>query len=213
MSTPTKITFADHAVVACGTLSPEINYLRKTGFLDAERVLFTKPGRHEVPEELELELKKRIDIARNYADKVIVVYGDKFCYLNANKPARTMKHIIEENGPGITKIHATHCMDMLASTEERNNLSKGEKVFWLTPGWIVYRDFVFQDWDKGKANENFPKHTGGAFLLDGIGFWNRYTETHPEQILEFCDWMGIPITPQNVSLTRFKELLADCVGN
>lgn len=211
MNPQKRVSFSDWAVVACGTMNLEINHLRKTGFLDAKRVLYTKPGRHEVPAELESELKKRIGIARNYSDKIIVVYGDKFCYLNANKPARTMNHIIEENGPGIRKIHATHCMDMLVNADERKELSKGEKVFWLTPGWIVYRKFVFQDWDKGKANENFPKHTGGAFLLDGIGFWDRYMEEHPELILEFSDWMGIPIIPQNISLDRFKTLLADCV--
>jgi hypothetical protein len=42
-----RISFGSYAVVACGTLAPEINYLKKSGFLDAREILFTKPGRHE----------------------------------------------------------------------------------------------------------------------------------------------------------------------
>ena len=102
-------------------------------------------------------------------------------------------------------------MDMLAGESQRHKISDGKKIWWLTPGWIIYRHHVFQDWDKGKANENFPQHTGGAILLDGIGFWNRYSEEHPEKILEFSDWMGIEIRSHKITLDRLKSLLADCV--
>ncbi len=210
-----NVSFQEHAVVACGTLSPEINYLRKTGFLDAARILYTKPGRHEDPEELEAQLVKRLESAREYAKKVIVVYGAKFCYLNAKRPARTIDMIIEEQEKklrvGITRIPATHCVDMLASREKREEISEGGKVFWLTPGWVKYKNFVFQDWDRGKANETFPQNTGGAVLLDSVGFWNDYSESNPEQLLEFSDWMGIPILPQAVPLDRFEQLLAGCL--
>jgi hypothetical protein len=191
-------------------MSPELNYLRKTGFLNARKVFFTKPGRHEVPTELESQLIERIRSARAVAEKIIVVYGGKFCYLNPSAPARTIDMIIDEQGDGIRKIDATHCIDMLADAEQRDNLAEGQKIFWLTPGWILYRTLVFQDWDKGKANENFPRHTGGAILLDAIGFFDDYSQKHPEEILEFSDWMGIPIRPQQVSLERLKTLLTAC---
>jgi len=211
MSQKNKISFLDYTIVACGTMSFELNYLKKIGFLDVEKILFTKPGRHEVPRELERQLIDKIDIAREYSDKIIVVYGGKFCYLNASNPSRTVDQIIDEKGKGIYRINATHCVDMLAGAEERADISKGEKVIWLTPGWIVYRNYVFQDWDKGKANENFPQHTGGAILLDGINFWENYSEKHPEKILDFSDWMGIPIKIHKISLDRFKKLLLNCI--
>jgi len=102
-------------------------------------------------------------------------------------------------------------MDMLADEKERERISGGQKVWWLTPGWIIYRHNVFQDWDKGKANENFPQHTGGAVLLDGIDFWEKYSQEHPEEILEFSDWMGIEIRPHKIDLDRLKTLLSECV--
>ena len=210
MEETSGISFEDCAVVACGTLNLELTALRESGFLDARRILYTRPGRHEDPKELERQLLERIDQAKRYADKVIVVYGGKYCYINTTEPARTIDDVISEQGGNVTRIAATHCLDMLVSREQREMLSGGDKVLWLTPGWIVYRHDVFQDWDVGKANENFPRHSGGAILVDTVGFWEDFSERKPEKILDFSDWMGIPIIPKTVSLERLEGLLHDC---
>jgi hypothetical protein len=208
-----QLSFKDCAVVSCGTLAPELNYLKKKGFLDASKIIYTTPGRHEVLKELESQLIQKINSAKQHSKKIIIVYGGKFCYINADNPYRTMDTMIQEQETGISisRINATHCIDMLVGEIERAKISRGQKVWWLTPGWIIYRNHVFQDWDKGKANENFPQHTGGAVLLDGIDFWDKYCQEHPEKILEFSDWMGIEIRPYKITLGRLKNLLFDCV--
>ena len=203
------VSFEDIAIVSCGTLSLELNYLRSQGFLDADHVYFTTPGLHESPRELENQLPARIERARQKTDKILVVYGGKFCYVNANHPTRTIDTIIAEQGGNIARINATHCMDMLASETERDAWAGGEKVLWLTPGWIKFRHQVYKGWDKGLANENFPKHTGGAMVLDGIGFMDDYMAEHAEELLEYSDWMGIPIQPYPITLDRFKSLLLE----
>lgn len=173
------MSFKNYVTVFCSTLSPELNYLKNNKFLDARKILYTKPGRHEVPVELETELIKKITIAKKYSENIIVVYGGKYCYINIKEPNKTIDKIIKEQGKNISRINASHCIDMLASEMERENIANavtnGEKVWWLTPGWILYRHDVFQDWDKAMANENFPKHTGGAILLDGVEFWEKYS--------------------------------------
>jgi len=206
-----NLSFENYAIVSCGTLAPELNYLRKQGFLDAKKIVYTTPGRHEVPRELESQLIEKINTAKEHSKRIIIVYGGKFCYINVDNPYRTIDTIIQEQETGISisRINATHCMDMLASETERKKISGGQNVWWLTPGWVIYRNYVFQDWDKGKANENFPQHTGGAILLDGIGFWNKYSQEHPEKILELSDWMGIEIRPHKVTLDRFENLLLE----
>ncbi|MGD8725099.1 MAG: DUF1638 domain-containing protein, partial [Desulfobacterales bacterium] len=150
------------------------------------------------------------------AQKVIVVYGGKFCYVNPDEPTRTMQTIIEAQGPKVTRIQATHCIDALAADAERHKiaqqLASGEKVWWMTPGWIKFRYHVFKDWDKGLANENFPRHTGGAIVLDGIGFVEDYMAEKPEEFLEYSDWMGIPIQAYPIALDRFKSLLLDAAS-
>jgi hypothetical protein len=205
------ISFSDITIVSCGTLTLELNHLKETGFLDAQQILFTTPGLHERPKELERQLINRVEKAKEKTSKVIVVYGGKFCYVNGDEPTRTMKTIIQELGPEVVRIQATHCMDMLASEEDREKIARemagGEKVWWMTPGWIKFRHDVFHGWDKGLANENFPRHTGWAIVLDGIGYMDRYMAEKPEELLEYSDWMGIPIQTYPITLDRFKSLL------
>jgi hypothetical protein len=207
----TNNSFKDCVVIACGTMSPEINYLKKEGFLDAKKIIFTTPGLHEIPRELEKQLIDKIKKAREFSDKIIVVYGGQFCYVNSNDLFRNIDTIIGEQGEGIARIQASHCVDMIVGKKEREEIANGEKVWWMTPGWILYRHDVFKDWDKGLANENFPKHTGGAILLDAIDFFNPYIENYAEKILDYSDWMGIPIIPHEVTLDRFKKKLLDAL--
>ncbi|MBT8366095.1 MAG: DUF1638 domain-containing protein [Deltaproteobacteria bacterium] len=208
-----NISFADIAIVSCGTLSLELNYLKKEGFLDINYLYYTTPGFHEDIHQLEHQLIKEINMAKKIVDKVIVIYGGKFCYVNPDKPTRTMQTIVEEQGPEVVRIQATHCVDMLAGEAERKKIAAdaagGEKVGWMTPGWVKFRRHVFKDWDKGMANENFPRHTGGAVVLDGIGYVEKYMSDKPEEFLAYSDWMGIPIQPYAISLDRFKSLLLE----
>ncbi len=208
-----KVSFSEIAIVSCGTLSMEIRQLQREGFLDAKEVFFTTPGLHQDIKELEKQLVSRLQKAISLVKGVIVVYGGKFCYVNAEEPTRTIDTILEEVGDNIVRINATHCMDMLASEEERENIAQelagGEKVWWMTPGWVKFRKEVFKGWDKAMANENFPRHSGGAIVLDGIGFMDKYMQEDPEGFLEYCDWMGIPMQSYNISLDRFKSLLLE----
>ncbi len=207
------VSFADIAVVSCGTMSLELNYLKKEGFLDTPKIYYTTPGLHQDIPELENQLVRMINKAREKTGKVIVIYGGKFCYVNADEPTRLMQTIIKEQGPSVSRIDATHCMDMLADEDERNRIADemagGEPVWWMTPGWIKFRKEVFKGWDQGLANENFPRHTGGAIILDGIGYMDQYMAKDPEAFLDYSDWMGIPIMPYTIGLDRFKSLLVE----
>ncbi len=209
MNTP---SFADIAIVACGTMSLELNHLKAEGFLDTEYLFYTTPGLHQDIPELERQLLRKIEKGRQSADKVLVIYGGKFCYVNVDEPTRRMQDIIAELGDDVARIDATHCMDMLASEAEREKIAAevagGEPVWWMTPGWVKYRKQVFKGWDKGIANENFPRHSGGAIVLDGVGYLDQYMAEEPEEFLEYCDWMGIPMQAYPVTLDRFKSLLA-----
>jgi hypothetical protein len=208
-----ELSFSNTAIVACGTMSPEINHLVKEGFLDTTHIFYTTPGLHQDIPELEVQLIKFIEKAKVAVNSVIVVYGGKYCYVNPDNPTRLMQTIIEEQGLGVGRTEASHCMGMLASDNEmeeiKNELAGGEPVWFMTPGWVKYRTQVFKGWDKGIANENFPRHTGGAIILDGIGYLDHYMEENPEEFLEYCDWMGIPMQAYPITLDRFKGLLMD----
>ncbi len=210
-----NISFANVAIVSCGTLSMELNQLKEDGFLDTEYIYYTTPGLHQDIKELERQLIDKIQKAKEKTDSVIVVFGGKFCYVNVDDPLRNMQTIIDEQGAGVVRINATHCMNMIADDAQCEKIGEemaaGEKIWWMTPGWVKYRKQVFKGWDKGIANENFPKHTGGAIVLDGIGYLDQYMGENPEEFLDYCDWMGIPMQGYPASLDRFKKLLTDAL--
>jgi hypothetical protein len=41
-----SLSFSDIAIVACGTMRMELNYLKEQGFLDTDHLYFTTPGLH-----------------------------------------------------------------------------------------------------------------------------------------------------------------------
>ncbi|MBA7686994.1 hypothetical protein ES703_95454 [subsurface metagenome] len=199
------ISFKGISIVSCGTLKKEIEYLKKTYFLDADKIFFTAPGLHEKQTELEKQLSRHLDKAKTYSPKVIVVYGER-CYLDPVDPTRDIDRLILEKGPGISRVQARSCIDMLASTEERERIRNGRKVYWLTTGWITYWKTIFSNWDVGLANETFPGNET-VIVLDALDEFNNISEKSPEKILEFSDWMKLGIEPHTVSLDRLKNLL------
>jgi hypothetical protein len=94
METPmTDVSFSDIAIVSCGTLSLELNYLQQEGFLDSPLILYTPPGLHQDTPDLQRQLIRQINKAKEKTDKVLVVYGGKFCYVNVDAPTYLMQTI------------------------------------------------------------------------------------------------------------------------
>jgi len=46
-------------------------------------------------------------------------------------------------------------------------------------------------------------------MLDSVGFFDKMMQDNPEEILEFSDWMGIPVGQYPVTLDRLLGLLSD----
>ena len=197
--------FNNISIVSCGILKPEIDALREEGFLNAKKIFFTSSGLHEWPWELKKQLPNRLEKAREYSDNIIVLYGER-CFMDSKDPSRVTDVLIKETNPKAVRIHAANCIDMLADSENREKFAKGNKVYWITPGWIKYWDFIFKDWDKGKANEMFPYYDK-AVVLDALGYYEKLSIEDQEKILKIADWMKIPLESVNISLDRFKELL------
>ncbi len=203
-----EISFKGLSVVSCGTVRRELEQLKEEGFLDADRLFFTTPGLHEIPRELENQLVRQVAKAKSQSGKVIVVYGDR-CFVDSSDYYRSIDTVIAEQGPGVARVHAHNCIDMLASQDEREEMADGRKAYWLVPGWMEFRKHVFLEWDIGQANETFPANDL-AILLDPLGYYEKLATENPEEILEFSDWMGISIEPRVVSLDRLKVLLSEC---
>lgn len=211
-------SFADHCIISCGMLHPELTHLVETGFLNPRRILFTPPGLHARPEKLEDHLLTRLAQAReSCADhEIIVVYGKK-CHVSTDEPFKRVDSILEQAGQGIVRVHGEYGYDMLASFEERQRISGGrqDKILWFTPGWLKSWKTIYQNyfgWDKADANANFPGFYDKIIVLDALGTAEEYMAQHPEEILELFDWTGLEVEFHPIVLDRFRGLLTDALS-
>lgn len=202
-------SFKGVSIVSCGTLRMELKQLQEEGFLDADKIFFTTPGLHEVCSDLKEQVIRQVKRALAVSDKIIVVYGS-LCYVDPVDMSGLDK-LLETFGPNVLRIKAQNCVDALAGRQEREEIAAGRRVFWLTPGWMRFKDLVFKDWDIGKINENFPKNDA-AIVLDALGYYDKLMEEDPMKILEYSDWMHLGVEASPVTLERFKGLLLDQLG-
>jgi hypothetical protein len=201
-------SFKNYTIISCGTLRPELEHLRESGFLNPKKIFYAAPGLHENYRKLKEQLINNLAKAADYSKNIIVVYGSS-CYLDLQKePPESIDDLINRSEGDISRIEAARCIDMLVDSKNREKIRKGEKVYWLTPGWLKYWKAIFTDWDAAKANETFPRYDK-AIILDALGFYGRYIQDFPEKVLEFSDWMGIPIEAHKISLSRLKNLLLE----
>lgn len=208
----------DCYVLSCGMLQPEITYLAESGFLDRDRVLFTPPGLHALPDRLEEHLVNRLTQLRDRHPgcRVAVVYGAK-CYVNADEPAKRVDSILQALDPGIVRVQGSYGYDMLAGFEERQRLSQGrqDKILWFTAGWLRNWKTVYQryfGWDAADANANFPGFYDGIIVLDGLDMADEFMVTHAEEVLELFDWTGLQVDFQPITLDYFKGLLTEALS-
>jgi len=184
--------------------------LRESGFLNAKQILYTAPGLHEDYRKLKAQLRGRLEQAIEYSKNITVVYGSR-CYLDLQKaPPEHIDDLLSRSEGNISRIDAARCIDMLVDSEDREEICEGEKVYWLTPGWLKYWKAIFAGWDAAKANETFPRYDK-AIVLDALGFFERESLECPEEILAFADWMSIPVESYSITLDRLMGLLSDAI--
>lgn len=211
--------FKNSCIVSCGILYPEMKHLMDTGFLNPYKILFTPPGLHARPGELERQLRKRLaqtqELCPNH--KIIVAYGKK-CYVSPDDPLRRVDTILQEfQDQKISRLQGDYGYDILASFDDRQRISGGResRTLWFTIGWLKSWKTVYQryiGWDRADANANFPGFYDRIIVLDSLGVADEYMTEHAEEILELFDWTGLIVEFHPITLDRLKGLLVDALS-
>lgn len=199
-------------------LHPEIQHLVNEGFLNPEKIFFTPPGLHALPERLEEYLRKRLRQAQKLASdqKRIILYGKK-CYINPDEPLKRVDSILETIDQEIVRVEGEYGYDMLAGLDERQRISQGrqDKILWFTPGWLKSWKTVYQGyfhWDRADANANVPGYYDKIIVLDTLHLEDEYMTQHPEEILDLFEWTGLEVEFHPISLDHFKSLLENALS-
>ena len=211
--------FKNSCIVSCGILYPEMKHLMDTGFLNPYKILFTPPGLHAKPDELEKQLLKRLAQMRESCPnhKIIVAYGKK-CYVNADEPVKRVDTILQEaQDQEISRLQGDYGYDILVSFDDRQRISGGResKTLWFTLGWLKSWKTIYQHyfgWDRADANANFPGFYDRIIVLDSLGVADEYMTEHAEEILEIFDWTGLMVEFHPITLDRLKGLLVDALS-
>ncbi len=211
--------FKNSCIVSCGILYPEMKHLMDTGFLNPHKILFTPPGLHAKPDELERQLRKRLAQTQESCPnhKIIVAYG-KNCYVSPDEPVRRVDTILQEvQDQEISRLQGDYGYDILASFDDRQRISGGResRTLWFTIGWLKSWKAIYQryiGWDRADANANFPGFYDRIIVLDSLGVADEYMTEHAEEILELFDWMGLMVEFHPITLDRLKGLLVDALS-
>ena len=203
----TTTRFDDKILVTCEALRPEIERLRSLGQIDFREVYYVHPGSHERPHILEEQLPGILSDHGVAGKQVVAALGSK-CYLDLDNPDCNIDALLGSFHGNVRRVRAEDCVDMLAEKQQRTEAAGGRSIYWMTPGWVVERNKIFEGWDHGKANETFPRHDA-VVLVDAIDYFNTLSMENPEELLEFSDWLGVGLEPATVDLERFQYLLTE----
>jgi Protein of unknown function (DUF1638) len=193
------------AIVSCGSFKEDLETLGAESLLDGIDIYYTEPCLKERPRKLEDLLKTRIEEAKANADRILVIYGDG-CFIDTSDFSRGIDSLVADTDCEHERIRQHSCIEMMLSEEDKEGLSEGMKIYWMMPAWVEHKDEVFEEWDLGKRNQTFPQNDM-AIVVDSRGFYDKLMEEDPEKILDFSDWMGIPLDARAITLDRFKALL------
>ncbi len=198
-------------IVSCGTFRRDLEALQAEGKLPQCTLLFTDICLKERPKELERQLTAALEEAGGTGGKAVVVYGTG-CFSDSADFSRSIDSILEAAGIEFRRVKEHSCVEMFASEEDKERLAEGLKVYWLMPAWVEDREDVYREWDPGKRNETFPQNDM-ALVLDSRGFFANLLDESPESILEFSDWMGLPMDAREVDRERFLALVTRCIDD
>ncbi|TAK36548.1 MAG: DUF1638 domain-containing protein [Chloroflexota bacterium] len=179
------------SLIACGILKAEVEAaLRKRGL--AVPVFYLAPAPCVEPAALLRQLRALLDRAAQASDDIVVLIGR--CHpdleeILASYPAR--------------RATINDCFDALLG-EERKRIDRESNTFYTSAAWLDHWQHALRrsmQWDQVDARQNFG-HYDRVLLLD-----TGLKPIPDEKILEYFDYLQVPVEPYSISLEALSELL------
>jgi hypothetical protein len=174
-------------ILACGIFQPELEKVlpaikRELNEEDIT-VTFLSPAFHIDNNKMEDEITNNLELTKPW--KTLLLYGS-MCHTN-------LSSIIKDYN--VVNPHEKNCIELILSAERKGDIDKSGNVFYLTCGWLKYWRDIFQ-------------HGMEALICDRIvALDSGLDAVSDEDMLEFFDYIHVPVEIEKISLDHFKETL------
>jgi hypothetical protein len=153
------------------------------------KVDFLSPGLHIDPNRMETEVIKNLESKKG--TKILLLYGS-MCHTKLVSIAK------DYNAAVLTE---KNCVELLLGPEKKKAIDDSGNVFYLTAGWLQYWRDMFQDRTAITPCDKMVMLDTGENLISD------------EEMLEFYDFMQVPVETIEISLDHFKNKLTNLCVN
>jgi hypothetical protein len=180
-------------ILACGIFRPELEKILPEikRELDEEdiKVTFLSPALHIDTNKMEDEIKKNLELTK--PQKTLLLYGS-MCHTNLSSIIKNYNTV---------NPHEKNCVELILSAERKGEIDKSGTIFYLTCGWLRYWREIFQNGME-------------ALICDKIVALDSDSDMiSDEDMLEFFDYIQVPIEIEKISLDHFKETVLKICKN
>jgi hypothetical protein len=157
------------------------------------KVTFLSPGLHIECGKMEREILQNLDSIKREktkGEKILLLYG-AMCH-------EKLMTIAEDNHAALPSVK--NCIEMILSPEKKKALDESGNIFYLTSGWLRYWREIVQERSAAASCDKIIVLDAGDGLIS------------EEELLEFFDFMQIPVESVAVTLDYFRETLRDACG-
>jgi hypothetical protein len=181
-------------IVACGIFAPELEKILPALRRDLPEIrietLFLPPALHNSYEEMEKGVKQALE--KLEGQKILLLYGSK-CHPNMTAIAGDSGAVCPEEA---------NCIEILTGAEKKTALDQGEKIFYLSAGWLRHWHDIFDrrfGWDLVEMWFELGGITKIVVLDDGYGEFSEATR------LEFFSKLHVPVEVEMITLDHFAD--------
>jgi hypothetical protein len=180
-------------ILSCGILQFELNKIipkikQELKKHDIE-INFLSPGLHVDYNKMETEVITNLEAKKG--EKILLLYGS-MCHTKLVSIAKDYNAIlpVEKN-----------CIEMILSPDKKGEMDGYGNVFYITAGWLRHWREIFQDRTAiAPCDKIVMLDYGGNLISD-------------EELLEFFDYMQIPIETIEISLDYFTNKIINLCKN
>jgi hypothetical protein len=184
-------------IVACGVFAPELEKILPRLRRDLPEIrietLFLPPALHNSYGEMEKHIKQALE--KLGGQRILLLYGSK-CHPDMTALAGDSGAVCPEEA---------NCIEILTGAEKKKALDQGGKIFYLSAGWLLHWQDIFDRRFGGDLIEAWFSLGGITKIValdDGCCEFSEATR------LEYFNKLHVPVEVETLAPEHFADTVA-----